>query len=345
MSNLVSKCGIDCGACPWGPYPRKDITAEDFEQYRNEAKRILGYMPIKTPCVTCQTPDAEIPKESKLPNRECLIRRCVDKTGVANCAYCSRFPCDTLKATAGAWNRESIEAKLGAPISEEEYHSFVEPFEGISRLESIRVSLKPDEIGEPAKVPASESRIAAFPENLPFSKAEIESFKAVHSLLANLAQSSLGLRDTDTFAQQHRLENQKAHVLRFLWILGNYGKFENAKTPSLVVDAETYIANRGKEKTLAIWSFVEETVFKVLSEFGVCCDRVALKGVKSEDLTTGTGYLRKKGWVMRMSFEEKIDGAAALNALQTYTRRLAEKYRKKAIKHFSTADMQILTEK
>ena len=58
MSNLVSKCGINCGACPWGPYPRKGMSAEDFEQYRNEAKNILGYMPIKTPCVTCQAPDA-----------------------------------------------------------------------------------------------------------------------------------------------------------------------------------------------------------------------------------------------------------------------------------------------
>jgi hypothetical protein len=74
MSNLVAKCGIDCGACPWGPYPRKGMTAEDFERHRNNAKRILGYMPIKTPCSTCQTPDAKIPKESKLPNRKCLIR-------------------------------------------------------------------------------------------------------------------------------------------------------------------------------------------------------------------------------------------------------------------------------
>ena len=342
MSNLVSKCGIDCGACPWGPYPRKDMTAEDFKQYRNEAKRILGYMPIKTPCATCQTPDTEIPKESKLPNRKCLIRRCVDKIGVACCAYCSRFPCDTLKATAAAWNRESIEAKLGAPISEEEYHSFVEPFEGIRRLESIRASLKPDEIVEPAKVPASETKIAAFPENLPFSKAEIASFKAVHSLLANLGQSSLGLRDTDTFAQQHKLENQKAHVLRFLWILGNYGKFENTKTPSLVVDAETYITNRGREKTLAIWAFVKDTVFKVLSEFGVCCERAALRGVMNEDLTTGTGYLRKKGWVMRMSFEEKIGGTATLKALQTYAQRLDKKYGARAFQRFRDADMQIL---
>ena len=33
MLNLVAKCGINCGTCPWGPYPRKDMTAEDFEQY------------------------------------------------------------------------------------------------------------------------------------------------------------------------------------------------------------------------------------------------------------------------------------------------------------------------
>ena len=345
MSNLVSKCGIDCSACPWGPYPRKGMTAEDFEHYRNEAKRILGYMPIKTPCVTCQTPDAKIPKESRLPNRKCLIRRCVDKTGVANCAYCSRFPCDTLKATAGAWNRESIEAKLGAPISEEEYRSFVEPFEGIRRLEAIRASLKPDEIVEPAKVPTSEARIAEFPENLSFSKEETASFKAVHKLLAALHHSSLGLRGTDTFAQQHKLENLRAHVLRFLWILGSCGKFEKEKCAHLVVDAGTYFANRGSEKTLAIWSFVEDVVFRVLSEFGVCCERFALKGVKEEDLTTGTGYLRYKGWVMKMSFEEKISGTATLKAFQTYTRRLAKKYGKKAFKHFSTADMQILTEK
>lgn len=321
------------------------MTAEDFERYRNNAKRILGYMPIKTPCSTCQTPDAKIPKESKLPNRKCLIRRCVDKTGVANCAYCSRFPCDTVKATAGAWNRESIEAKLGAPLSEEEYHAFVEPFEGISRLQAIHASLKPEEIVEPAKVLTSETRIADFPENLPFSKEETASFKAVHKLLGTLQRSSLGLRGTDTFAQQRKLENLRAHVLRFLWIFGSCGKFEKEKSAHLVVDSGTYFANRGNEKTLAIWPFVEDTVFKVLSEFGVCCERVALKGVKKEDLTTGTGYLRYNGWVMRMSFEEKIGGTAALKALQTYIRRVDKKYGKKTFQRFSEADMQILLEK
>jgi hypothetical protein len=320
------------------------MTTGDFERYRNHAKRILGFMPIQTPCVICQTPDSKIPKESRLPNKKCLIRRCVDKAGVANCAYCARFPCNTLKATAGAWNRESIEAKLGAPISEEEYNSFVKPFEGIKRLEAIRASLSPEEIVEPAKNLTADANIADFPHDLPFSKEEIASFKAVHELLISLHNSSLGLSGTDTFAQQQKLENLRAHVLRFLWIIGSYGKVDKEKSTHLVVDPETYFANRGSEKTLAIWTFVQDTIFKLLSEFGICCERIALEGVKEEDLTTGTDYLRYKGWIMRMSFEEKIGGIATLKAFQTYTQSLEEKYGKKAFRQFSNVDMQVLTE-
>ena len=344
MQNFISKCGIDCGTCPWGPYPRKSMNLEYFEQYKNNAKRILGYMPIKTPCLTCQTPDERIPRGIKLPNRKCLIRQCVDKNGVANCAYCSKFPCDTMKATAGAWNRKNIEEKLGTPLSEEDYNTFVKPFEGINRLESIHLSLKPEDIMEHKKVPISQTKIADFPEKLPFSKEETVSFKAVHELLETLEHSSLGLQDTDIFAQQHKLENLKAHILRFLWILGCYGKLEKEKNSHLVVDARSYIANRGSEKTLAIWSFVKETVFKVLLEFGVCCEYVPLTGVKVEKLVTGTGYLRSKGWIMKMSFEEKIGGEAALKALQTYILKVYEKYGQKAFKHFRKVDMQILFE-
>lgn len=293
------------------------MTAEEFEQYRENAKKILGFKPIKTLCVTCQTPDEEIPKEAKLPSRNCLIRQCVSKIGVANCAYCSRFPCDTVKATGGVWDRKKIEEKLGAPISEEEYHAFVAPFEGMYRLVAIHASLGPEQVVEPVKTPASETKIVDFPENLPFSKEEAASFKAVHKLLVTVKRSLLGLTDTDTFAQQHRLDSRRAHILRFLWILGGHGKFEREKGAYLVVDAKTYEANRGNEKMLAIWPFVKDTVFKTLSEFGVPCERVALEGVKEEDLTTSTGYLRSRGWVMKMSFKEKIGGATALEALQT----------------------------
>jgi hypothetical protein len=250
-----------------------------------------------------------------------------------------------VKATAGAWNRKTIEEKLGAPLSQEEYHAFVEPFEGISRLEAIHASLKPEEIVEPAKMPTIEARIVDFPENLPFSKEETAAFKAIHGLLATLQRSSLGLRDTGTFGQHYKLEYLRAHVLRFLWVLGNYGKFEKEKSAPLMIDARTYLASRGSEKTLAIWSFLKDTVFRVLSEFGVSCERIASKGVKEEDLVTGTDYLRRTGWIIKMSFDEKIGGTAVLNALQTYTRKLNKGYGKTAFKHFQDVDMRILLPK
>lgn len=299
-------------------------------------------MPIKTPCVTCQTPDDKIPKGTKLPNRKCLIRQCVDKTGVANCAYCSRFPCDTLKATAGVWNRKAIEEKHGSLISEQDYHVFVEPFEGINRLEAIRASMRQEEIVEPAKMATVETKVVDFPENLLFSEEETVALRAAHGLLTSLQRSSLGLRDADTFSQHHKLENRKAHVFRFLWILGRYGEFEKEKKAHLVIDARTFLASRGSEKTLGIWGFLKDTVFAALSEFGITCERVACEGVKEKDLTTGTDYLRNTGWIVKMSFDEKIGGSAALKALQTFTRRIDETYGKKAFQRFRDADMRVL---
>jgi len=320
------------------------MTAKEFEEYRKTAKRVLGYMPIKTACVTCQVPDSEIPKGAKLPFRSCPIRQCVDRAGIRNCAYCVRFPCDSVEATSGQWTREKIEEKLGVPLSEEEYHAFVEPFEGLRRLEVIRASLRSSEIVRPAKVKLIETEVVAFPEKLRASEEEKAAFRAVHKLLADIRRSPLGLRSTDSFAQQHRLENRRSHVFRFLWILGCFGRFEKDDGACLVVDAKSYVANRGSEKSLAMWGFVKDTVFKVLSEFGIRCERVVLAGVKEEDLATGTGYLRNRGWVMKMSFEPKIGGSTTLRALQTYAKKLNEKHGKKAFQPFSTADMSVMVE-
>ena len=114
------------------------------------------------------------------------------------------------------------------------------------------------------------------------------------------------------------------------------------KIHASTVDSEIYQDNRGKQKTLSIWSFVKDIVFNALVEFGVCCELIALDGIKIEDLTTGTGYLRKKGWVMNISFEKKIGGSDALKALQTCTKKLDKKYGSKAIQRFQNADMTFL---
>lgn len=317
------------------------MSPEEFEQYRNNAKRILGYMPIKTPCLTCQTPDSQIPKGSKLPNRRCLIRQCANKSELENCAYCARFPCDAVEASGGVWTREVIEKKLGTTISDKEYTIFVEPFEGIKRLETVRATLQSEQIIEPAKNGNSNRRIPDFPQNLPFSTEQTASFKGIYQMLSTILQSSFGRRDPDTFAQQHLIERHKAHILRFLWIFGRYGTFYNHSEPQLVIDAVSYGANRGTEKTLALWPFVRDTVFTILHDFGITCERVVLKGYEDDDLTTGTGYLRTKGWVMTMKFNQRMGDTAALKALQDYAQRLDTKYKKNAFRRFSKGDMTI----
>ena len=343
MSKLVSKCGMDCGTCPLGPYPRQNMTAEEFEQYRKGAKEILGQMPMKTPCPTCQTPNAKIPKGSKLPPRSCLVRQCVDKNGVENCAFCSRFPCEHAKAHARThWNRQKIEEKIGQPISEENYHAYVEPFETLTRLKSIRASLKPEEVVEAAKISPIKTKVEGFPQRLNLSQKETAALRALHRLLTNIKHSTLGLKDTDLFAQNQILKNRIPHFLRFLWIFGLFGDLKVEDETHLVVEAKTYIDNRGSEKTLATWPFVKDVIIKILTEFGVHCKRVMLKGIKEKDLTTPGGIMRSKGWTMMMTFDENAGGIAALKALQIYAKKLDEKHGKKAFRYFRNVNMQVL---
>lgn len=342
MPDVYSKCGMNCGRCPWSRFTRESMkTAENFQRFRDRCKKILGYSPTEQPCLTCQTPDKELPKGTRIPPLNCHVRQCVTRIGIKNCAYCSRFPCGAIKDLGTEWTREKFEAKLGASLSED-YLTFVEPFEALRHLEDIRASLSPKDIAEAVTVPSLETRIVDFPVGLHFSEKEASAFKAVHRLLASIKRSSLGLTDTDTFAQQRRLKNRMPHFLRFLWIFGRFGEFKKENGTHLTVNPKTYLANRGSEKTLASWPFVENIILKILPEFGIHCKRVALKGAKEKDLVTGTGYLRDKGWVMAMSLDQAHGGASALEALQTYTEKLDKKYGKKAFKYFSDVDMQVL---
>ena len=343
MTSLIAKCGMDCGTCPWGPYARENMTDEEFEQYRKRAKKILGYTPMQKPCPTCQTPDEEIPKGSRLPPRSCLARQCVTKMGIENSAYCSRFPCEQVKDTSGTWNREKFEEKHGKPVSDEDYHMFIEPFEGLQRLEAIRASLSSEEIVEAATVPPLKIKIVDFPKDLPISDEETSAFKTLHRVLAAVKRASLGLKDTDTYSQQIRLKNRRRTFFRFLWIFGFYGELKEENGSHLEVDSKTYIANR-KQDGLAIWDYVD-TVFKVLQEFGVHCEHVPLTEKKHgrKGWLTPTGYMRDKGWFMKMSFDNNAGGVSTLKALQRYTAKLDEKYGKRAFRHFSNVDMRVLS--
>ena len=209
----------------------------------------------------------------------------------------------------------------------------------MKRLKEIRATLKPKDIVEAPTVTPLKTKITGFPEDLPFSEAKKLAFRTLHEVLASIKRSSLGLSGTDTFPQQQRLKNRIPYFLRFLWILGRYGEFKQDDGAHLIVDAKTYIDNRGSEKTLATWTYVKDVIFKVMPEFGIHAELIpSINRWKTE-----MEGLTQKGWTIKMSFDKSAGGVDTLRALQTYTRKLDEKHGKRAFSYFRDIDMRVLT--
>ena len=57
---------------------------------------------------------------------------------------------------------------------------------------------------------------------------------------------------------------------------------------------------------------------------------------------TPMGWLRNKGWYMKMSFADNVGGTSALKAFKKYVTTLDEEYGKSAFRYFKKADMRVL---
>ncbi len=333
---------MNCAKCAWSPITRKHIPDEELPEFRERAKAILGFTPTEKPCLLCLTPEDKISKDVSHWHanfrRGCQVRKCVTNMGIKNCAYCSRFPCAFKTADAGGWTRENLEKKLGQPITDEDYHTFVEPFESLKRLEQIRSTLEPDEIVEAITLPPLKLKVVEFPTVL--SGQQAESFRSVHTLLSTIKQSMLGVEDADLPPQQFRLKNRVKVFLRFLWIFAAAGNLKETNGGYLVVDAKTFYDNRGSETGLTQWPYLEQVHYPTLAQYGVQPELVEL----TKEWKAPMGGLRKAGWEMKLSFTKKLGGLASLKAFQTFGKKLFKKYGKQAFRYFNEVDMRLLTE-
>lgn len=329
MKDLFAKCGNNCGRCP--SYRENLQTDEDRQRCSDGWHKYLGFRlsPSKLRlCDGCPMPNEENPI---LYRSGCNVRRCAIFNGVETCAQCSAHPCEGLVALQDV-NREEIEARLGAPIPREDYLTFIEPYENLRHLDEIRASLGPEEIVEPTKPPPFKPKMVDFPEDLPFSKEETSAFKALHRLMR-----TINTVDADTYVMQERLKKKREYFLKLLWTFGLWGELKEENGSHLVVDSETYTAQ--KIPSSSYYSRVVKHYFGTLEEYGVHCEIVPL--MESGWLTPG-GALREKGWLMKMAFDDSAGGVSALKALQSYTARLNEEYGKEAFRRFSKVDMRVL---
>jgi hypothetical protein len=335
MKDLFSKCGFNCSRC--AAYKKNAKTDEDRLRGSDGWKRYYNFRirPDRMYCDGCQTPDAQKPV---LLAPGCTIRKCATMNGARTCADCSAFQAcmHDLFIFEADVDRKEIEARIGRPIPEAEYRAFIEPHEHLKHLDKIRSSLDPKDIVEP-KILTVKTKVADFPDNLPFSKKENSALKALHRVLANLIATG-----GDTYAQQVVLKKRKQYLLRLLWTFGLYGQLKRKGGSHLALDSETYFSQKLAGNLSRVLLH-----FDMLKRNGVRCVHVPLikeKSAKKEWLTP-MGWLRKEGWYLKMSFTEKAGGTSALKALQRYSAKLNEAYGKKAFRYFQMADMRVLAKR
>lgn len=335
MRDLYAKCGVNCGRCP--SFRENLQNEEDRRRCSDGWAKYLGFRlsPAKLlRCDGCQAPDDENP----VRYQNCHVRRCAVRTGVGTCAHCSAYPCEevpTVSLSAGA--RERIAARVGTSITDKDYLTFIEPYEGTEHLDHIRASLAPADVVDKAEVRPIRARIVDFPQDLRFSAQEASALRAVHGLLEHVRSAP-----AETYARQLLSQRRRPHMLGLLWVVGLYGELEQNDGWQLVLDGTTY----GSRKECA-WLVRKRDN----SLYGAARQAATLL----EDCSVRWEFVpSEEGWLLKLSLGEEAAGEAAVRALKQYAVRLAEQHgepvyvgscrlKGEAFSLFSKADMRILS--
>lgn len=346
MSRVYGKCGNICSECPWGIWSRENLTPDDWNSFAEDVKKHLGYNPAKNPCHGCQTPTEKLSKDVGVHNflRGCSARACAFYNEIENCAYCSRYPCDKIKAMNIDNDRVSVENRLGRKLSDEKYQAYVRIFEGKKSLDDIRASLKPTEIIEVKAVEKKSPMIIPFP-NGTLDKKEHQ-FKILHDLLYRIITSSFGIRNVDVVSGQAMVETRREITLRILFIAARFGFIESDK---LVIDSISINTHKtgtsGFPTTESAW----KRWLSYLKSTGIICE-MEFSEIDKDKRKSPIGWLRERipgtenpVWFLKISLDKSLGNTSTLKTLVEYGNDIEEKFGNKAFGKFKKADMRIIS--
>jgi len=129
---ILSRCGYRCDLCL--AY-RPNVVKNDQRVLLSDGwYKYFGFriLPERIICDGCMSPG-----NPKLVDTGCPVRPCAIVKGVENCGYCGEYICGKLKERLVS--RNEIEEKRGSPIPEEDYDSFVKPYDSKERLDQINI--------------------------------------------------------------------------------------------------------------------------------------------------------------------------------------------------------------
>lgn len=333
---IYAKCGFMCSSC--AAY-KDNVKTKRQRQRGSEAwKKYYGFKlkPENMYCDGCQVPDEK--NKSKLLKymRTCPIRVCAFTNKIKTCAHCAEYrQCMyNLVIFYSGVDRKSVEKHVGAPISDADYHDFVEPFENRKHLKKIRASLKKKDIKKPAIVRVKPN-VAPFPVKLRATKKQMAAYKKLHKVLADVAEMT-----GKTYGQEAVLKKRRERLFKMLWTFGLHGQLRKKPRIHMYLDGSTYLNQKitGHYETVIKY-------FKSLQKYGVNCK--VIPRVKKGWLTP-MGWLRSKGkgekhtpWYMTVSFGQKAGRAAGLKVLKAYVTKLKKKHGKRGLRYLMKADLGV----
>jgi len=159
-------------------------------------------------------------------------------------------------------------------------------------------------------------------------KGDQESLNLIYSLL-----TSLCVENNISCARLQTVKGKREQLLKIIWTMGYYGNYSN-DGKYLELDAKSFLAQKihGMYNTLLAY-------FNDLKNAGVHCEIVPLA---EKGWLTPMGGLRKAGWLIRMSFDESLQGVKTLRLLKEYIVKLYNRFGSKAFGIFKKADLGIL---
>ncbi|MFX0097858.1 MAG: DUF3795 domain-containing protein [Candidatus Hodarchaeota archaeon] len=234
MDKDISLCGFNCGLCPaYKSNLKSDKDRDMVDEGWKRFHRSGGWIYDKPYCEGCFNTSDRIPLWSNCP-----IRKCALKNDVRNCGYCLDYPCPRINWLIHITTLIAKRTKKEG--TQEDYERFALPYLNKARLDEIHERIS-RAISEAEFQPLNTSTVP-YPSHLnlkAFSGMKIKPDKlrtAMRKLHSTL-ESMLTLHCKTRGGQEQEVRRKK-EGLKFLWIMGRYGKLKNGDDPLIEITGE-----------------------------------------------------------------------------------------------------------
>jgi hypothetical protein len=133
MKTIIARCGFWCDSC--GAFVKNNKSKADRLEVAVGWSKYF-HLTMKPDSLRCNGCLADECGDHDLPEKNCVIRRCVIKRKLENCGECSDYPCKELEERmAGV---EKVIKRFENEIPKKEFQRFIAPYDARTTFDRLR---------------------------------------------------------------------------------------------------------------------------------------------------------------------------------------------------------------